>query len=144
MATVESTEVQAADPVQDRPGLIATSATVTLPATGDGTALNDVIQMVKVPNGARIIDVILGADDLDTDASPAIVLSVGDGADTDRFIAASTVAQAGGIARMNSAVGVDKVYTADDTIDILIATAAATKAGGDVTLTVLYQTTAGG
>lgn len=144
MATVESTEVQSADPVQDRVGVIATSATVTLPATGAGTAAGDIIQMVKVPNGARVLDVFLAADDLDTDGSPTITLSVGDGDDDDRYIVASTIGQASGVARLSSAVGADKVYTAEDTIDVKVVAAATAKQAGDITLTVWYQTTAGG
>lgn len=91
-------------------------------------AQNDVIQMIKVPSGAIVIDVVLTADDLDTNVSPAIVLDVGDGADTDRFIDGSTIAQAGGIERQNVKTGFLYEYTADDTIDVLVQAAPATGA----------------
>lgn len=101
--------------------------------------VNDVIQMVKIPKGARIIDTILAADDLDT-GSPAIVLTVGDGTTADRFITASTVAQGSGVARLGQVDGLGYVYTAEDTIDVKVTTAPATgTATGTIALTVLYD-----
>lgn len=102
--------------------------------------LNDVIQMITVPNGMTVIDVILGTDDLDTDGSPAIVLDVGDGSDTDRFIDGATVGQAGGVASLNEVDGMGYTYTAEDTIDVLVQVAPATGATtGTIKLTVLGQ-----
>ena len=93
-------------------------------------ALNDVIEMLPVKAGERILEIHLFADDLDTGGSPAIVLDVGDGDDTDRFIDGSTVGQAGG---SESAIS-KHVYAADDTIDVLVQAAPATGATG-VTIT---------
>lgn len=138
MATLTSSKV--ATGVQEREfhsGVNSVSATYTLTAA---LALNDVIQMVKIPAGARILQVLLAADDLDTGGSPAIVLDVGDGGDTDRFIDGATIGQSGGVAALNSQVGFDYTYTADDTIDVLVQVAPATGAtsGVDVHLTVFY------
>jgi hypothetical protein len=143
MATVTSSEVGTDDQAVDRVGLIAVKASYSVPATGDGSAANDVIQMVKVPAGASIIDLWLSSTDIDTDASPAVILHVGDGGDADRYIASSTVGQAGGVARLSAIAGVNYTYTADDTIDVTIGTVAATKAAGTLVLTVLYVTSAG-
>lgn len=122
--------------------LVATKAGATVPAkrveTGDFTVtstytltaalvVDDVIQMVKVPAGATVLDVTLTADDIDTGGSPAIVLDVGDGADVDRFIDGSTSGQAGGITRANTK-NLPYTYTADDTIDVLVQVAPATGA----------------
>lgn len=104
-------------------------------------ALNDVIEMVKVPNGATVVSVVLGTDDLDTGGSPAIVLDVGDGDNTDRFIDGATVGQAGGITDTSdmAMTGFGYTYAADDTIDVLVATAPATGAtSGTITLAVSY------
>jgi hypothetical protein len=112
-------------------------ATYTLTAA---LALNDVIQMVKIPKGATILNVVLTADDLDTNGSPAIVLDVGDGSDTDRFIDGSTIAQGGGITNgMNVRTGFLYEYTAEDTIDVLVQVGPGTGAtSGDIKLAVEY------
>ena len=137
MATLKSNKVTANAPARDLPsGVLAVVGTYAL---GAALALNDVIQMVTVPAGATILDVLLAVTDLDTGGSPAIVLTVGDGGDTDRFVTASTVGQAGGVARLNATTGAGYKYTAKDTIDVLVSTGPATGAtSGTVSLTVLY------
>lgn len=138
MATLTTSKV--ASTVQSRTivnGVIAVYATYALSAA---LALDDVIQMVKIPAGATVLDVKLTADDLDTNAAPAIVLDVGDGGDTDRFIDGSTIGQSGGItASMNVRTGFLHAYTAEDTIDVHVQVGPATgAASGNVKLAVLY------
>lgn len=100
---------------------------------------NDVIQMVRVPQGAAVQEVILAADDLDTHNTPTIILNVGDGTTVDRYISASTVAQAGGVVRLSAIDGMNYTYTADDTIDVKVTEPPATGAtSGTITLTVIY------
>ena len=103
--------------------------------------INDVVQMIKVPKGAVVVDVALGADDLDTNGSPTITLDVGDGGDVDRFIAASTIAQSGA-APVQSILktGFGFAYSADDTIDVMVKAAPATGAVGTVRLMATYLT----
>lgn len=101
--------------------------------------INDVVQMVGVPLGARVTDVVLGSDDLDTNGTPTITLDVGDGGDVDRYLAASTIAQTG--AAPTGAIlktGFGYVYTAADTIDIMVKAAPATGVVGTVRLAVTY------
>lgn len=101
--------------------------------------INDVYQMIKVPAGARIIDWVLGADDLDTNGSPTITLSLGDGSVVGRYVVASTIAQTGGVpinAQLKTGFGFQ--YTAEDTIDILAAAAPATFAAGTIRCAVTY------
>jgi hypothetical protein len=138
MATVLGTK--AAATVQRRFHIYETIvvSTFSVPATGDGTAANDIIEMVKVPINATITDVLLASTDVDTGGSPAHVMSVGDGGDVDRFILDSTIGQAGGVARLNNQVGAGYKYTADDTVDIKVVTASATKATGTFTMVVRY------
>lgn len=140
MATLTTADVAAG--VQTRTphsGVAAVSATFTLTAALAGA---DVIQMVKIPKNAQILDVILTVTDLDT-GTPAIVLDVGDGDDVDRFIDGATTGQAGGTVRMGSGITTATnvhTYTADDTIDVTVATAPGTGATtGTVTLAVLYM-----
>jgi hypothetical protein len=97
-------------------------------------ALNDVIQMVPMAKNERAVGgQLIVETDLDTNGAPAIVLSVGDGVDTDRYISSTTIAQTGGV--VNWGLNIDTAaeaatynykYPAADTIDILVNTAAAT------------------
>lgn len=101
-------------------------------------ALNDVIQMCQLPPNATVFFTQLSSTDLDTNGSPTIVLDVGDGDDTDRFIDGSTVGQTGGT-QVNNTVAPYRTYTAEDTIDVLVQAAPATGAtSGTIKLVVGY------
>lgn len=117
-------------------------ATFTLTAT---IATSDVFQMIPVFAGERVVSIALRTSDLDS-GTPAIVLDVGDGDDVDRYIDGSTIGQTGGAAygfsvaaSAAAAAALDKVYTAEDTIDVLVATGPGTGAGagGLITLEAL-------
>lgn len=135
--TVTSSKV--ASTVQARGGTGLTSVHGTYEITANTqTQLADVFQMVKVPKGARIVNVILGTDDIDT--GTALVLDVGDGTVTDRFIDGATIGQTGGVAYLNEVDGIGYVYTADDTIDVICQVAAQTPVtSGTINLTVVYD-----
>lgn len=101
--------------------------------------VNDVIQMIPVPAGAQIMEVTLGADDLDSNGTPAIVLDVGDGSVTDRLIDGATVGQAGGRTSTLKTGAFGYTYTASDTIDVIVQVAPATGAtSGTIMLRVAY------
>lgn len=93
-------------------------------AGGTAFVINDVVQMVKVQNTTIITNVLLSVDALDS--STGIVVAVGDGNDDDRFITGSTIGRsaASGIVAMNAHTGHLYAYTADDTIDFKVTTAA--------------------
>lgn len=110
-------------------------------------AINDTIDMVKLPAGHVPVDLILDTDDLDSGGSPAIVLHVGlrkaDGTndDADAFIASSTVGQAGGVARM-AAVAALRVTKSDSdrNVYITVATGPATGAtSGKIGVTLISR-----
>lgn len=113
-------------------------------AGGAAFVINDVVQMMKIPKGARVTEAILTAVDLDTNVAPAITLDVGDGVDPDRFIAASVIGQTGGTVRLGQGIVTNTpafTYTADDTIDVLVKAAPATAvAVGTITLSVTFTT----
>lgn len=95
----------------------------------------DIIQMIPVAAGERVVDLQLISEDLDTHATPTITLDVGDGVDTDRYIDGSTIAQTGGFERLGvglatdaEAIAANYVYTAADTIDVVVSAAVATGA----------------
>lgn len=61
-------------------------------------ALGDVYQLVQIPNGYTIMDMLLDVDQLDSNGSPTVVLEVGDSVSASRFYSGATVAKTGGIA----------------------------------------------
>lgn len=131
---IDSPQAVASAPVPAvRGNMTVTLRGVKAVATGDLT-LNNVIRMVKVPKGFVVSDVTLISTDLDTDGTPAITLSVGDGGATARYISASTAGQAGGLARATAGLGYQ--YTTDDTIDVLVAAAPDVAAAGTITVLV--------
>jgi len=85
-------------------------------AHGLTLAQNDIVQMVKVPIGAIVTDVLLI-----TGAITGCTIDVGDGDTEDLYISAVSVNTAA-ISAMESVglAGVPKVYTAEDTIDVKI------------------------
>jgi hypothetical protein len=102
--------------------------------------INDVIQMVKVPAGATVFDVLVVVPDLDSNGTPLITLDVGYGGDPDYFIAAATTGQAGGLVRATAATALPLAFTTEDTIDILVKAAPATSATtGTLYLTAFYS-----
>lgn len=102
--------------------------------------VDDIIQMVKVPAGATVFDILMKVPDLDTGGSPAITLDVGYGGDDDYWVAASTAGQAGGLVRATAATAAPLTFTSEDTIDIHVDTAPATGATtGTIYLTVFYS-----
>jgi len=93
-------------------------------AGGTAFVINDVVQMIKVSNGTVIVDVYLSVDALDS--STGIVTAVGDGNDDDRFLTALTIGRsaASGASGALAHTGHLYAYTADDTIDFKVTTAA--------------------
>ena len=75
----------------------------------------DVYQMVDIFAGETLHDIKIKSSDLDTGSG--LVLDVGDGSDSDRFIDGSTIGQAGGIDHEDANLA-PITYSADDTIDI--------------------------
>jgi hypothetical protein len=139
MATLYSDIVTADVPTYSRPAAgipLVAFGTYTLTAA---LAINDVIQMVKVPAGAKIVGITLATTDLDTGGSPTITLDVGDDGDADRFVAASTIGQAGGATNDILFSGYGYAYTAENTVDVLVKAAPATGAtSGTIELAVTY------
>jgi hypothetical protein len=81
---------------------------------------NDVIEMVKIPIGATIVDVILLTGALGSN----VLGAVGDGTVPERFITNTSVA-GNSITRQNATAhgGIPKTYTAADTIDVTVSNA---------------------
>ena len=104
--------------------------------------INDTIDMVTIPAGHFVTDMALVSDDLDTHVSPTITLDVGfKGVTADTFFAASTVAQAGGVARPTVVTAFRDVATsANRVVQAKVKAAPATGATtGKITLLVSYR-----
>jgi len=117
-----------------------------------GVAATDVIEMGILPAGYVPVDAILAADDCDSNATPTITLDLGlmsgvagvvDTARTggSEAFAASTVAQAGGVARMALAAFTQVApMGADRGIGVRLAAGAATLVvGAKLRLTVIAR-----
>ncbi len=132
-------------------GVVARSAVITVPWSASNTA---VAQMVPVPKGCQIVDVILAWDTAGT--TTQFTFNVGDGNATGRYITSisatgSGVAHAGyGVAYASATQmqaitltqgGIGYSYSAEDTIDIFATAVASgsTTPAGTVRLTVLYS-----
>lgn len=101
--------------------------------------INDTVKLLPIPVGARVLDFIAKADDLDTGGSAAITLSFGDSASATQFLSAATIGQAGTLAQMAiGAAGKLKKYTADDYVSMLVAAGPATGAVGSVEVWLTY------
>jgi len=110
---------------------------------------SDVIDIGILPANHTVADMILIADDLDTNGTPTIALDVGlmSGVPGDvtssrtcgsQFFAASTAAQGGTVARMSKKEGfLVKPSDADRSIGVRFQAAAATAAAGRIRLRVL-------
>ena len=102
---------------------------------------NDVFQMIKIPNGARIIDGYLNADATAT----AYIVSVGDGGDTARFVAAFSITTSGTAINFIKKKSLPYKYSLTsnanpqyDTIDVKLTGVVATVAGLEFDVTVWY------
>jgi hypothetical protein len=93
-------------------------AKFTLPAPG--LQVGDVIRLTRVPQGAKVMNVMMRADKLDGGGAPAIAFNLGDTANPTRFFAASNIGQAGGVAEL--AIGAAVKGFEYPTVDTIIAT----------------------
>lgn len=147
MAT--GTSNKAASGVQARAlhaGVNSVSAVFTIDAAhcpnGTGLSAGDVIQMVKVPSGATILDLKLSGGG----GGGAYTVSVGDGNSVARYLSATAFASAGqlytiyqNVPQVNSTTANGAYqYTADDTIDVTVVSVLTATLAGVFTLNVTY------
>lgn len=133
MATFTATAAQSTSPAHYLVnGDIVRNVEYTVP----GTALSagDVIQMVRIPAGARINDIIFAI----SSTSQSHTVTIGDGNDADRFFASTSAVLVEAV-RMSLGGGFAYSYSAEDTIDITIGTVTSgTAADADLRLIVSY------
>jgi hypothetical protein len=96
-------------------------------------ALNRTTALFVAPKGFVVTGVYLALTDVDTNGSPTVAVKLGDAGDDDRYVAASTIGQAGGSTTTLASTGLYYECTADTEIVLTASTAAATAAAGTAT-----------
>lgn len=96
-------------------------------------ALNRTTALFVVPKGFVVTGIDVTITDVDTNGSPAILITIGDAGNAARFLASSNIGQAGGNSTTLAAAGKFYELTADTEIVLTVATAAATAAAGTIT-----------
>ena len=137
MATLTSTACQTSSggfflnpPKYIDEGVIARTALYTFAAA---QSAGDIIQMVPVPKGAHIHDVIANYGGL---GGGALTTTVGDGNSATRYNG-SVSTNLANVVRATAGLGYS--YSAEDTIDMVVGTATSATAGVTVRLTVIYS-----
>ena len=133
MATYTATAATAeVTPRHAAQGLVTKYCKYTISAT---TSAGDVIQMIKIPKGASVVDLKFLA------ASTGVLLfDVGDGVDPNRYIVGATgSAAAAGVNLAASAAFQNYIYSAtEDTIDVTLGTVSTSGSGGYLAILVTY------
>lgn len=121
-------------------------------AFSSAPAVNDILELAALPAGARVVDMVLESDDLDSNGTPLVSFDVGimsgNWGDESQsrtvgaeFFSADTVARAGGVSRPTLRTAFRTAPASNDrSIGLKIAAAAATFQAGTVALTVSYTT----
>jgi hypothetical protein len=140
MATLTTARSAAGIQPREEHGPVVIQQSITHSVTANPAAA-DVLQLFKIPRGARILEVLFTSTDMDTNATPTLTAEVGDGGDTDRFISSKAIGAAGAgvVQRLDNVVGLNYQYTAEDTIDVTFPATAATFAAGTITCVVMYS-----
>jgi hypothetical protein len=141
-STFQSAKAKTGVPARAGLGICSVSGTYTfLAALVD----EDVIEMVKIPAGATVLDFILDIPATGLDTGTAIVWALGDGDSEARYMTGAVQGRssAGAIVRAGSTgavVGSSQLqYAAEDTIDFKVKTAPTTGvAVGTMKRTVFY------
>lgn len=133
-ATKVSSATEAMAGIGDGQGLKCIASTYAVTA-GTAFVINDVVQSGLIQAGSTIVDVTVIVSDLDT--STGITLDVGYGVDPDYFVQASTTGQTGGVIRASATSARPLVLTTNDTVDVLVKTAATGTAATTFTVDIL-------
>ncbi|AVA20671.1 hypothetical protein [Rhizobium sp. NXC24] len=96
-------------------------------------ATGNTVQLMKVPKGFVVTGVYLALTDIDTNGTPTVSVSLGDAGNDSRFVAASTIGQAGGSTTTLAAAGLYYEFTVETSIALKFQTGSATAADGTAT-----------
>lgn len=97
---------------------------------------NDDVGLFYVPAGTVVTGITVSATDMDS--ATGLLIDIGDSADEDRLVAASTVGQAGTLSTALARTGHLYKYTAQTQIRAYINTAATTPVAGTLQVSLRY------
>lgn len=152
MATVKSPWVLGKQPMPTPVGAEVVNVLASVAVTAAQTAADDIYILAELPEDCVLVDAVLASSDLDTKATPEMVLSFGVVNDDEDDLAATlqaslTIAQAGTAARLTPTVTTLTTKTDGKTrkkLGYKVTTAAGTGAAGTVYLSLSYRALAGG
>lgn len=139
-STFKSVEVTRGDFRYNEKGVYALYGTYEFAAA---LVINDVIQMVNIKSGTKVLHVMLFVDALDSGTS--VILDVGDDGDTNRFIKDAVIGRSSAAGQVDSLAttygnsdGFAYEYTANNTIDVKVQAAPGSgTSSGTITLVAL-------
>jgi hypothetical protein len=115
---------------QPKPGSSSYLGAVVLTNSGQlavgALALNKTSALLRVPKGFIATGLRFRIGDADTNGAPAFAFKLGDAGDDDRYLAVSTLGQAGGETNTLEDAGLLYEFTADTDLLLTCSTAAAT------------------
>lgn len=132
MATFTATAAQSTSPAIYN--VNRTTSRVIRYAHPVALSVGDVIQMVRVPNGAIITNVSFGC----SASAGAITVNCGDGNDTSAYGASSVLSGAAIVASTMTYRGLGRSYSAEDTVDFVVTVLSAVPGTVDLVLHVAY------
>lgn len=135
MATKQSSKVAAGTPAKLLPtGVSVVGAVFSIDIS---LSAGDVIQMVNVPKGARVVYAALSGIGTNQEA----LVALGDGVDNDRYMDHGTLGAVTTAPKLlnHGAISAPYEYSVDDTIDIAVSTVSLDTIGGAFHLTVMFS-----
>jgi hypothetical protein len=103
MATYTSAQVSSGQiPINERGASFLVFGSIALTTA---LANNDIVQLVTVPNGYKVLNVTLDVDPLDSNASPTLTGTVGDPATAGKYITVTAAQLKTGVVQPNNVTG---------------------------------------
>jgi len=103
MATYTSSQVSGGQiPINERGASFIVFGSIALTTA---LANNDIVQLVQVPNGYKVLNVTIDVDPLDSNASPTLTGTVGDGSSAGRYITLTAAQLKSGVVLPNNVTG---------------------------------------
>ena len=103
MATYTSSQVASGQiPINERGASFLVFGSIALTTA---LANNDIVQLVTVPNGYKVLNVTLDVDPLDSNASPTLTGTVGDPTTAGKYITVTAAQLKTGVVQPNNVTG---------------------------------------
>jgi|SRR5882672_371232 len=132
MATLTASAAQATSPAKYiENGMVVRSCKYTFAAA---QSAGDVVQMVKIPSGAHIHEVLMNYAGL---GGASLTTTVGDGNSASRYYTSFSTNTSTILVR--NLAGYDYSYSAEDTIDVVIGSVGSASIGTTIAMTVYYS-----